>query len=427
MSHAGKDSMKIYIKQAIIFDRASNYHKAKKDVLIENGMITEIKDHIDVSDADHTIESSNLHISSSWVDIKANFCDPGHEHKEDLTSGSKVALAGGFGHVFLSGNNNPVTDSKTQVKYIEHHNSNSALQMHAIGSITDKMESKQLAEMYDMHQNGVRMFSDGSQSLPAGVLQRALLYAQNFDGLVVSFPQNASIVSDGQVNEGIASIKTGLKGIPSIGEVIEVQRDLNLLNYTGGKIHFSGISTKESVDLIRKAKLDGMNVTADVYVNHLIYDEKDLLEFDTNHKVLPPYRTNRDREALWKGLAEGVIDCIASNHEPQNREEKFVEFDNAAFGSISLQTFYGSLSDYFDQYHELIIDKITTQPRKLVNLPVPVIEIGRPADLTIFDPSIIWEYNNLSNYSKSTNSSLYDQSIKGKVLAVIKGGCCQFN
>jgi dihydroorotase len=419
--------MKIYIKQAIIFDRASNYHKARKDVVIENGMITEIGDHLIVDNVDRTIESSNLHLSPSWVDIKANFCDPGNEHKEDLNSGSKVALAGGFGHVFLTGNNNPVTDSKAQVKYIENYNLNGPLQMHAIGSITEKMESKQLTEMYDMYQNGVRMFSDGSKSLPAGVLQRALLYAQNFDGLVVSFPQNASIVSNGQVNEGIASIKTGLKGIPSIGEIMQVQRDLNLLNYTGGKIHFSGISTKESVDLIRKAKLDGMNVTADVYVNHLIYVEEDLLDFDTNHKVLPPYRRKTDRDALWNGLAEGVIDCIASNHEPQNTEEKFVEFDNASFGSISLQTFYGSLSDYFDQYHELIIDKITTQPRRLVNLPVPFIEIGETANLTIFDPSITWEYNRLSNHSKSNNSSLFEKPIKGKALAVIKGGFSQFN
>ncbi len=419
--------MKIYIKQATILDTSSPHHMSKKDLLVENGFITDIADHINCTDAETVIESKNLHISLSWVDLKAKFCDPGSEHKEDLSTGISAAESGGFGHVFVSPDNDPVTDNKAQVKYIRNHNSDATIDLHAIGTVTQGMKGDQLSEMYDMHQNGVRLYSDGNNFLTAGVMHRALLYAQNFDGLVVSFPQNSSIIGKGQVNEGIASVKTGLKAIPAVGETIQIQRDLSLLEYTDGKIHFSGVSTGESLELIRAAKAKGLKVSCDVYANHLLYSETDVLGFDTNHKVLPPYRTPLDRDALWRGLKDGTIDCIVSNHSPQNIEEKDLEFDRASFGNVTLQTLYGSLSNYFEQYHELIIEKISAAPRKLVGLKECTIIKGEAADLTLFDPYIEWEYNDISNQSKSVNSPLMNTTIKGAAIGVIRKGQLKLN
>jgi len=419
--------MKIYIKQATVIDTSSPHHKLKKDLLIEKDSIIDIADNIDCKDADSVIESKNLYISLSWVDLKANFCDPGNEHKEDLNTGIRVAESGGFGHVFVSSDNQPVTDNKAQVKYIRNHNQDTIIELHAIGSVTHEMKGEQLSEMYDMYQNGVRIYSDGHNFLSAGIMHRALLYAQNFNGLIVSFPQNSSIIGDGQVNEGVASVKTGLKAIPAVGETIQVQRDLSLLEYTEGQIHFTGISTGESVELIRAAKAKGSNVTCDVYVNHLIYSEGDVLGFDTNHKVLPPYRTKSDRKALWEGLKDGTIDCIVSNHSPQNIEEKDVEFDNASFGNITLQTLYGSLSNYFEEYHELIIEKISAAPRILAGLKKSTIVKGGTADLTLFDPDIEWEYNDISNQSKSANSPLMNSKIRGAAIGIIRKGQLKLN
>jgi dihydroorotase len=419
--------MKVYIKKATIIDHSSSFHKAKKDLLIEDGSIVEIGDSINGVDADQIIDSKDLHVSQSWVDLKANFCDPGNEHKEDLITGISVAEAGGFGHVFVAADNDPVTDNKAQVKYITNFNHNATTQLHAIGSITNGMKTEQLSEMFDMYQNGVRIFSDATNFLSAGIMHRALLYAQNFDGLVVSFPQNSSIMGEGQVNEGMASVKTGLKAIPAVGETIQVQRDLSLLSYTGGRMHFSGISTSKSVVLIKEAKSNGLNVTCDVHLNHLLYSENDVLGFDTNHKVLPPYRSESDQVALWDGLATGVIDCIVSNHQPQNIEEKDVEFDNASFGNITLQTFYGALSTHFEKHHEMIVEKISNAPRKLLGMEAPSIEVGAKVDLTLFDPTLEWEFNSTTNYSKSINSPLWNSKITGAAIAILKEGQLKLN
>lgn len=419
--------MKIYIKQATIINPASRFHKAKKDILIENGKVTRIEDHIKVDSVDHIIESKDLHISASWVDLKANFCDPGNEHKEDLQSGIEVAESGGFGHVFVSADNQPVTDNKGQVKYIKNACIGSVVELHAIGSITESMNTEQLSEMYDMYQNGVRLFSDAKHFVNTGLMHRALLYTQNFDGLTVSFPQNSSIIGEGQINEGIASVKTGLKSIPDVGETIQIQRDLSLLEYTGGRLHFTGISLAKSVELIREAKSKGLQVTCDVHVGQLLYTEIDTLSFDTNYKVLPPYRTEMDRESLWDGLNDGTIDCIVSDHQPENIEEKEVEFDNAAFGSLGLQTFYSSLSSYFNKAHELILDKITAGPRYISGLPKVTVEIDEFADFTLFDPTVEWTFNDQTNRSKSKNSPLYNSKLIGSAVAVIRGERIKMN
>src|SRR5690554_5219756 len=299
--------MKILLKQTTILDSASAFFNQQKDILITDGKITKIADNITDGDA-KLVSSKELFVSQSWVDLKADFCDPGFEYNEDVKSGLAAAADGGFGHVFVVPTTSPVVDSKGQVNYLKAESAHHITGLYPMGAITKAAKGESLSEMFDMYQSGVRLFTDNTHFISAGILIRALLYVKNFGGKVVSFPQNESIAIGGQVNEGIASLKTGLKAIPAIGEQIQVQRDLSLLEYTNSELHFTGISSEQSLDLIRKAKEKGLKVTCDVHINQLVFNELATLNYDTNHKVNPPYRSEKDRIALWKGVEDGTID-----------------------------------------------------------------------------------------------------------------------
>lgn len=412
--------MKVLLKNAKILDQASPFYLQHKDILIEEGKITEIADSIAKEDV-KTITSPQLCVSQSWIDLKADFRDPGFEDDEDIQSGLNAAADGGFGHVFVVPTTSPIIDSKGQVNYIKTRGANHITQVYPMGAITKEANGESMAEMYDMYQNGVRLFTDNTHFVSAGILMRALLYVENFGGTVISFPQDESISLHGQVNEGDASLRTGLKSIPAIAEEIRVQRDLTLLEYTEGTLHFSGISTAKSLDLIRQAKARGLNVTCDVHVHQLLFNETAVLGFDTNHKAMPPYRSEEDRKALWEGIKEGTIDCIVSNHQPYIIDKKDIEFDNAAFGSITLQTLFASLNEAYPEEQATFIDKISIQPRNLLNLGDNTsISVGNQVDLTIFDTSIEWTFDETTNFSKSFNSPFFGKKLKGKALGVIK-------
>jgi len=419
--------MKILLKQTTILDRASAFFNQQKDILITDGKITKIADNITDGDA-KLVSSKELFVSQSWVDLKADFCDPGFEYNEDVKSGLAAAADGGFGHVFVVPTTSPVVDSKGQVNYLKAESAHHITGLYPMGAITKAAKGESLAEMFDMYKVGVRLFTDNTHFISAGILFRALLYVKNFGGKIVSFPQNESINEGGQVNEGIASLKTGLKAIPAIGEQIQVQRDLSLLEYTDGELHFTGISSAASLNLIREAKAKGVKVTCDVHVHQLLFNELDTLNYDTNHKVNPPYRPEVDRLALWEGIKDGTIDCIVSNHQPKTIEEKDIEFDNAAFGSLTLQSFYASLVEKNLGDQTVFIDKITVQPRKIAGMDSnTAIEEGNIADLTIFDPTIEWTFNDTTNLSKSKNSPFYGKKLRGKAIGIIKNNTITFN
>ncbi|MDX1653256.1 MAG: dihydroorotase [Brumimicrobium sp.] len=414
--------MKILLKEATIQDSSSSHFNQKRDILIENGRIKSIAKDISAEDT-KTISSPDLRVSQSWVDLKANFCDPGHEYKEDILSGLSAAADGGFGHVHIVPSTDPVVDGKGQIKYLLSAAAGNIVQLHPIGAITKGLKGESLAEMYDMFGQGVRFFSDDKNTLNAGITYRALLYIKNFGGRLVVFPQNNSMNINGQVNEGLASVKTGLKALPSVSEQIQLQRDISLLEYTNSKIHVNGISCAESVELIRKAKQKGLDITCDVHAHQLLFTEEDVLGFDSNFKVYPPYRTADDRIALWKGLRDGTIDVIVSNHQPQGTEEKELEFDHAEFGNISLQTCFSSLIDYSSSDLQLIVDKFSIAARKLAELGNKTsIEEGNKADITLFDPSISWTFTEDRILSKSKNSPFLNKSFQGASIGLIKNG-----
>jgi dihydroorotase len=414
--------MKINIKQAKIKDIQSDYHNQLVDVFIEDGVITSIGKEVN-READITLEIPNLHLSKGWFDLKAHFCDPGEEHKESIETGLQAAEAGGFTHVGVLPSTKPTVSHKAQVEYLIRKSAFSAVQIHPMGTLTEGMQGENLAELYDMYQSGARFFMDDTEFVSSGILYRALLYVQNFGGRLMSFANDKHLSKGGMVNEGMASTWTGLKPIPSVAEIIQIERDLRLVEYTGGSLHFTGISTAEGVELIRKAKQKGFAVTADVHFGHLMFTEQDVLGFDSNFKVLPPYRREADRQALWAGLQDGTLDAIVSDHRPHDKEEKDLEFDLANFGMIGFQFVFGALGTVPEFDLDLVIEKLSNGPRMIYGInDVSGIQVGQQADFTLCIPDIEWSINQSDILSKSFNTPLIGQPLKGKPFAILNKG-----
>ena len=406
--------MNLLIKSATIIDPNSPFNQKIADVLIEKGIITQIAP--DIETDTEIFEAEGKYISPGFFDLNCNIGEPGLETKEDLYTGTKAAAAGGFTGIALMPNTIPPVHSKSEIEYILNRSKKNLVDVYPLGAISHKREGKDLAEMYDMYLSGAKAFSDGNRPVQdAGLMERALLYAQGFDALIFSYPEDTAIAGKAKVNEGEVSTLLGMKGIPSLAEELMIARDLYLAEYTVSRIHFSTISTTRSVELIREAKRKGLEVTCDVAAHHLILTDEALLGFDSQYKVKPPLRTQDDVEALLAGLKDGTIDAIVSQHTPHEVEFKNVELEVAEFGIIGLQTALPlALKAGLDI--SLIVEKMAINPRKILNIDIPVIAEGKEANFVLFDADEVWEYNKKNNRSRSYNSPFIDHNLKGKVL-----------
>lgn len=413
--------MNILIKSAKVIQPGSIHHGKTVDVLIENGTIANIAATIRTEKNVKVIEQKNLHISSGWMDMQANFCDPGFEYKEDLNSGIRAAAAGGFTDVAVVPSTNPPVHSKSQVLYIKNNTLDAIVSVHPIGTVSHKQEGTDLSEMYDMKQAGAVAFSDDKKTITnAGLLTRALLYIQNFDGTIITHCNEKSIANGGKMNEGITSTRLGIEGIPSLAEELMVMRNIFIAEYTNASIHIANVSTLKSVELIRSAKSKGLKVTASVAAYNIALDDSVLEGFDSNYKLDPPLRTQADVHALHQALADGTIDAITSDHRPQDVESKEVEFAHAANGMIGLETAFGLINTNKGKVKlDTVIQALTKAPRTILKLKHPQIVKGEQACITLFDPTMEWKFEQKDIQSKSRNTPFINTLFKGKVIGII--------
>lgn len=393
------------------------------DVFIEKGKISKIAKSIEVADKNIEIfDGTGNVLSVGFFDLNANFGEPGLETKEDITSGSAAAAAGGFTAVAVMPNTEPAIQSRAEVALIVNIAKGNLVDVLPIGAVSKNRDGHEMAELYDMKQTGAIAFSDGNRSMQqAGLMSRALLYARGFGGLIIAHAEDASMAGGNKMNEGVMSTYLGMKGIPNLAESLMVSRDLYLAEYAEAPIHFTSISTAEAVDLIKKAKGKGIQVTCDVAAHQLVFTDDEIVDFDSNYKVSPPFRTKADAKALIKGLKDGVIDAVVSQHTPHEIEFKNVEFHIAKNGIIGLQTVLPLLIKA-GLNEQQIVEKLAVNSRQIVGLTVPQIKEGEAANLVLFNMNESWVFDQQSNKSKSRNSPLFGKELKGKVKLVINNG-----
>ncbi len=396
------------------------FHGKNQDIFIDNGVISKIGNDVKI-DADKIIDIKNLCISIGWVDCFANFCDPGQEFKETLTTGANAAAAGGFTEIMLIPNTQPIVYNKSQVEYLIQKSKSLPVKIHPIGAVTKNAEGKELSEMYDMFNTGAIAFSDGTKPVQSsGILQKALEYLLSIDATIIQLPDDNTIGSHGLMNEGETSTRLGLQGKPSLSEELMVARDIELVRYTNSKIHFTGISTKKSLELISNAKKEGLHVTCSVTPYHLYFCDEDLSDYDTNLKVNPPLRTKSDREALREGIKNGVIDFIASHHQPQDWDHKVCEFEYAKNGMEGLESVFGT-AGICGISTDTFIKMQTENIRRIFNLQVPVVAEGENANITLFIPDEEYFLDKKDIFSRCINNAFIGKKLKGKAIGIING------
>jgi len=414
--------MKILIKNTKIIDSSSSHNNKVCDILINNNKIEKIAKSIQIDSKTKVYKHDNLHISQGWIDMHVNFGQPGYEHRETIDNGLNAAAKGGFTDVLLMPNTNPKIDNGMMIDFVKNITRDKIINVHVAGTLSNSQKGENIVEMHDMIKNGCIAFTDDKKSIQSNELMKiALLYIKNTSALLMNFPNDKYLQKNGVINEGIISTQLGLKGIPAIAEEIMLDRDIALCRYTESRIHESYLSTAKSINKIKNAKDEGINISADVALHNIFLTDSCINNFDTRYKVLPPLRTKSDNKAIIKGLKDGTIDVISCDHNPIEIESKKLEFDNAKFGIIGLESAFGLIIKNLEKYLSLnqIIDKISNNPRKILGIENNTIEEGNTANLTIFDPEIKWEFKKKDIISKSKNTPFVGEKLKGKALALV--------
>ena len=413
------DEVKILIKGAtLITPHQKALHGKKRDILIVNGKIGRLAAKIEEK-ADREISFSKLHVSAGWFDLGAGFGEPGYEERGSLSHGAQVAALCGFSNLLLWPDTEPVPDHRAAIRFLLETTKETPCHIHPLGTLSKKQEGKELAELYDMKQAGAVGFYDSDQPIESpSLLKIALQYCQSFGGRVFSFPMDGDLKGKGIVHEGIVSTQLGLKGIPALAETSRIARDLQILEYSGGKLHIPGVSTRDGVKLIEQAKKKGLDVSCSVSLHHLCETDENLQEFDTRFKVSPPLRTSEDRKYLQKALLKGSIDFLQSDHRPRTKEEKLMEFDLAEFGSLGLESVFGRLQTLYSLEETV---EILTRGYRYLDRNIPEIKENEIANVSLFLPDIAYALQEDHLLSKTKNSMHLGTMHQGMSLGVIHG------
>lgn len=411
--------MNILLRAVKVYDKTSPHHLNTVDIRLSEGKVTAISKQLKSEDEEQVVHRDGMCISPGWMDLHVDFADPGSEDREDIERGVAAAIAGGFTAAVLMPSTSPVVDSKSGVEYIKTSADDLPFYAYPAGAVSRGTDGKELADMFDMHRAGALCFTDDWQGFERpDLLKLAMQYVQPFSASIFVSPQEPSLVKGGQMHEGTVSTRLGLKGMPAMAEVMQLERDLQLLRYTGGHIHIMGVSSAESVAIIARAREEGLQVTADVNIANLVATDESLMDYDANYKFYPPLRSEVDRLALVKGLRTGVIDAVSSDHRPQIIESKQCEFSLASFGSIGLESCFGLLGCTGLSAEERV-EALSRMPRTILGLPEVCIEVGQTAQFTLFNHDEEWVFTPDHIQSKSRNTPFLGKELRGRAYGII--------
>ena len=412
---------KLLLHGGTVFDPFLDKSK-KANILIKNNKISAMGPNIKDKDATK-INCKGLVITHGFCDVHVHFREPGQENKETLKTGSLAALAGGFTRVCVMPNTTPPLDSPESIKFIIDKSANCPIFIHPIGAVSKSQNGEELTEVEGMVKEGaVAVSDDGLPITDSQVMRLALEYSSMFNIPVINHAEDECLRNDGVMNEGEVSTRLGLSGNPSLSESIMIQRDLELANLIKTKIHVPHVSSSSGVSNIKRMKKNNSKISAEVTPHHLYFNDNALSGYNTNFKVAPPIRSEKDRKALIKGLKDGTIDCIATDHAPHTTEEKEASFDMAPFGMIGLESCFGVVNKVLDLPLKEIIKLLTINPRNIMNFNSNLFKKGALAEITIIDPDHEWIFSEENIYSKSKNSPFIGEKLKGKIHYTLSKG-----
>ena len=419
--------MSLLLRGGRVIDPANNLD-AVQDVLIAERKIERIGRSLEAPAGAEIVDASGKIVCPGFIDIHVHLREPGYEYKETVATGTRAAAAGGFTAVCCMANTNPVNDNGAVTDYIlAKAKVEGVVRVYPIGAVTRGLRGEELAELAELAESGCVAFSDdGRCVMNAGLYRRAMEYTLPFGAPLISHAEDASLSRGASMNEGVVSTETGLPGQPAAAEDVMVSRDILLAELTGARVHIAHVSTAGAVRLIRDAKARGLQVSAEVTPHHLVLTEDAVRTWDPNTKMAPPLRTKRDVEALLEALADGTIDCIATDHAPHALSEKEGEFDRAAFGIVGLETAVAVLLDRLVRPGLLplstLIARLSRDPARLLNLPGGKLAAGAPADVTILDPDAETVVDPLRFRSRSRNTPFGGWSLRGAPWMTLVGG-----
>lgn len=411
------------LQQVQIVDPSSPFHLQVKDLILESGYIAEIADlgTTDLYEEDEVWQGNNACVSPGWVDMMVHLSDPGYEYRESLSQLSHEAFRGGFTHILCYPETSPSIDNASLLYALSKRTESLPVQFHLAGTATLTKAGRDMAELHDMYLAGAKAFSDGIHNISAtGVFDRLLQYLKTFNGLLIHYPGIEDWAQDGQMNEGMNSVSLGMKGIPEIAELIGAQRDLSILQHQGGKLHLQPLSSPQALNYIDQYRKNYPAVTTAVCSYHLAFDDSFLEQFDSNYKVYPPLRSLAQIRDLKDALSSGYVDAIVSGHLALSTEEKNMEFQLAESGMMNLQTSFSLAYQHLVEEGIInltqLIELISINPRIILDLPQVVIQKGEVADLSLFQPGKEWTFRNSNIMSRSSNTPLINQTLRGQVL-----------